>query len=39
MITRISGKGFNSVEEINDYNKLMSDALLRDHRKIGDDLD
>ena len=39
MITRISGKGFNSIEEINDYNKLMSDALLRDHRKIGADLD
>lgn len=39
MITRISGKGFNNIEEVEDYNKLMNDAMLRDHRKIGADLD
>ena len=39
MITRISGKGFNNIEEVEDYNKLINDAMLRDHRKIGADLD
>lgn len=39
MITRISGKGFNSIIELNEYNSFIEDAKERDHRKIGKDLD
>lgn len=39
MITRISGKGFNTKEELEEYNKFLEDAKQRDHRKIGQDLD
>lgn len=39
MITRISGKGFNTKEEVEEYNKYLEDAKQRDHRKIGQDLD
>ena len=39
MITRISGKGFNTKEEVEEYNKFLEDAKQRDHRKIGQDLD
>ncbi len=39
MITRIVGKGFESVEELNKYNKFLEEAKERDHRKIGQDLD
>ena len=39
MITRISGKGFNSKEELEEYNKFLEEAKERDHRKIGQDLD
>lgn len=39
MITRITGKGFNSKEELSEYNKFVEEAKERDHRKIGQDLD
>lgn len=39
MITRISGKGFHSREELEEYNKFLEEAKERDHRKIGQDLD
>ena len=39
MITRISGKGFHSKEELEEYNKFLEEAKERDHRKIGQDLD
>ena len=39
MITRISGKGFNTKEELDEYNNFLEDAKQRDHRKIGQDLD
>lgn len=39
MITRISGKGFNNKEELDEYNKFLEEAKERDHRKIGQDLD
>ena len=39
MITRIVGKGFNSEQELDDYNKFLEEALEHDHRKIGQDLD
>ena len=39
MITRISGKGFHSKEELEKYNKFLEEAKERDHRKIGQDLD
>ena len=39
MITRIVGKSFNSIEELNNYNKFLEEAKERDHRKIGQDLD
>lgn len=35
MITRITGKGFNSKEELSEYNKFVEEAKERDHRKIG----
>lgn len=39
MITRISGKGFNSKDELEKYNQFLEEARERDHRKIGKDLD
>lgn len=39
MIDRISGKAFNNLDEIREYNEFMEAAKLRDHRKIGQDLD
>jgi len=39
MITRIVGKCFDSLEDMNEYNKFLEEAKLRDHRKIGQDLD
>lgn len=39
MITRISGKGFNTKEELDEYNNFLEEAKERDHRKIGQDLD
>ncbi len=39
MITRIVGKAFNSLEELEEYNIFLEEASLRDHRKIGQDLD
>lgn len=39
MITRIVGKSFNSIEELNKYNEFIEEAKERDHRKIGQDLD
>ncbi|MEE3343813.1 MAG: threonine--tRNA ligase [Bacilli bacterium] len=39
MITKIVGKGFSSKEEIEEYNKFLLEAAMRDHRKIGQDLD
>lgn len=39
MITRIVGKSFSSYEELEEYNKFLEEASLRDHRKIGQELD
>lgn len=39
MITRIVGKSFNSYEELEEYNKFLEEASLRDHRRIGQELD
>lgn len=39
MITRIVGKSFNSIEELNKYNEFIEESKERDHRKIGQDLD
>lgn len=39
MISRISGKAFNNIEELNNYLKFVEEAKERDHRKIGRDLD
>lgn len=39
MIDRISGKAFNSKEELNKYLDFLEEAKERDHRKIGKDLD
>ena len=39
MIIRIVGKGFNSKEELEKYEKFLIDAKERDHRKIGQELD
>ena len=39
MITRISGKVFESKEELDKYEAFLKDAKERDHRKIGRDLD
>ena len=39
MITRIVGKSFSSLEELNKYNEFIEEAKERDHRKIGQDLD
>ena len=39
MITRITGKCFNSSKELDEYNEFLKEAKERDHRKIGADLD
>ena len=39
MIQRIVGKAFNSIEELNNYNEKIEDAKMRDHRKLGQELD
>ena len=39
MITRISGKAFKTKEELNKYNEFLKEAMMRDHRKIGKELD
>lgn len=39
MITRVVGKGFSSREELDKYNEFLEEAKMRDHRKIGQDLD
>ncbi len=39
MITRITGKCFNSLKELEEYNEFLKEAKERDHRKIGVDLD
>ncbi len=39
MINRISGKAFSSKEELDKYLEFLEEAKLRDHRKIGRDLD
>lgn len=39
MISRITGKAFNNIDELNDYLKFVEEAKERDHRKIGRDLD
>ncbi len=39
MITRISGKAFSTIEELNEYEEFLKEAKERDHRKIGRELD
>ena len=39
MITRIVGKCFSDKEELSKYNQFLEEAKMRDHRKIGQDLD
>ena len=39
MIVRIVGKGFASIEEVKEYEEFLEDAAMRDHRKIGQELD
>lgn len=39
MINRIVGKGFSSMKELESYEEYLKEASLRDHRKIGQDLD
>ena len=39
MIQRVVGKAFNSQEELDKYNEFLKEAEMRDHRKIGQDLD
>ena len=39
MIQRIVGKGFENEEQLNNYENFLKEASLRDHRKIGQDLD
>lgn len=39
MITRIVGKCFLNNEELNEYDRFIKEASMRDHRKIGQDLD
>ena len=39
MITRINGKAFKNIEEVKEYEKFLEEASMRDHRKIGQDLD
>lgn len=39
MITRISAKAFKSVDEVKEYESFLEEASMRDHRKIGQDLD
>ncbi|MCI8460922.1 MAG: threonine--tRNA ligase [Bacilli bacterium] len=39
MITRIVGKCFDSLDDLKKYNEFLEEAKMRDHRKIGQDLD
>ncbi|WKZ29800.1 MAG: threonine--tRNA ligase [Candidatus Dojkabacteria bacterium] len=39
MLTRVYGTAFASQQELDDYLKRMEEAQLRDHRKVGKDLD
>ena len=39
MITRISGKAFETIEDLNEYEEFLKEAKERDHRKIGRELD
>ena len=39
MITRISGKAFETAEELKEYEEFVREAKERDHRKIGRELD
>ena len=39
MINRISGKAFESKEELNKFLKFLEEVKMRDHRKIGKELD
>lgn len=39
MIVRIVGKGFNSLDEVHEYEAFLMDAKERDHRRIGQELD
>lgn len=39
MIVRIVGKAFSSIEEVREYEEFLEDAAMRDHRKIGQELD
>ncbi|MCK4918318.1 MAG: threonine--tRNA ligase [Candidatus Pacebacteria bacterium] len=39
MLQRIYGVAFESPEELKDYEKMMEEALKRDHRKLGKELD
>lgn len=39
MITRISGKCFSSLDELEKYSEFLKEAKERDHRKIGQELD
>lgn len=39
MISRISGKAFATITELEKYNKFIEEAKEHDHRKIGQDLD
>lgn len=39
MITRIVGKSFKSIDELDKYEEFLNEAKLRDHRRIGQDLD
>ena len=39
MITRIVGKSFKSIDELDKYEEFLNEAKLRDHRRIGQELD
>ena len=39
MITRISGKSFDSLDELEQYEEFIIEAKQRDHRRIGQELD
>ena len=39
MINRISAKAFSSLDELKEYETFLEEAAMRDHRKIGQDLD
>ena len=38
MLTRIGGTAFRTREELEEYNKLMEEAVRRDHRRIGKEM-